>query len=154
MRAPETNSSEITSLKSIFYRRMAADAVELIRRGRDDAEPVTRLPARGTCDHNDAPLAFNCLLRGCDAFARSSKSRCTKSDRHSDRRASNRPTAQAIWLSHSCHTGRLSLFNSKSKIKRGDAGRHSCRRKCSRRSRSRRCFASSERVPPAATSFS
>jgi hypothetical protein len=44
VRAPETNSSEITSLKSIVCRRVAADAVELICCGRDYAEPVTGLP--------------------------------------------------------------------------------------------------------------
>ena len=64
VKAPETNSSEvITSPKLIVCRRVAADAVELIRRGRDYAEPVTVLPNGRTCDQSDAPLTFhNSLL--------------------------------------------------------------------------------------------
>jgi hypothetical protein len=64
VRAPETNPAKfIISPKLIVCRRVAADAVELIRRGRDYAEPVTVLPDGGTCDQSDAPLAFhNSLL--------------------------------------------------------------------------------------------
>jgi hypothetical protein len=59
VRAPETNSSEvITSPKLIVCCRVAADAVELIRRGRDYAEPGTVLPHGRTCDQSDAPFTF------------------------------------------------------------------------------------------------
>jgi hypothetical protein len=59
VRAPETNSSEvITSPKLIVCRRVAADTLQLVRRGRDYAEPVTVLSNGRTCDQSDAPFTF------------------------------------------------------------------------------------------------
>jgi hypothetical protein len=44
VRAPEFNSSEINSLKSILCCRVATYAIELICSRRDHSEPITILP--------------------------------------------------------------------------------------------------------------
>ena len=106
MRAPEFNSSEINSLKSIFCCRVPANSIELICGGRDYSEPITVLPNGRTTDHNSALHSLYALFRGCDCLFWSCKRRRANRDRHGDRGQ----------FRHSCHAPRVSLFNAKSKI--------------------------------------
>ena len=86
---------------------MAADSIELIWRRREHAEPRAVLPAGRTGDHRSALHSLKRLFRGCDSLLRSSERRCADRDRHSDRG----------YLSHSCHSPRVSLFCAKGKSK-------------------------------------
>ena len=63
---------------------MAANSIELVRCGRDYAEPITVLPNGRTGDDGDAPLGLDRLFRGRDALIRSSERRRANRDRHGD----------------------------------------------------------------------
>src|SRR5207237_10495937 len=86
---------------------------------------------------------------------RISKQRCTKDERERDACAANPPTAPARKPGYSCHAKSMRLWPRKTpgKNRPSRVKNQSAQRKCSRRRRLRRAFASSLRLPPAAASL-
>jgi len=161
-RAGKTHPAKLLRRKLFVCRWVRPYPIQLVTGGRDHAEPAARLPNGRTCDQNGAERRV-CLLhnsrllfrRQDDVLAWISKRRCAERECDREARASNRPTAKAARLYYSCHIKKDEPFQCQWQGKtRSVSYRYSCRKKCSRRSRSSFSRASSERVPPAAVSFS
>jgi len=92
---------------------MAAYTIQLRYRGRNRAESIAGLSNLRACYQRVARslslFHSNNLLfwRRDHIVARICERRCTKCDWDRNHCASNRPTAQAARLCHSCHTARL-----------------------------------------------
>jgi hypothetical protein len=153
------------SLSSRNYLSAAVVAISKQHRrgGRNRAQPIAGLRNGRPCEHNVADLLHFLLksLAACrqdDVFARISKARCAKRECDRETCASNRPTAHVTEPRDSCHSESLLLFllysNDKTQAGCPWSEGQSPQRKWSKRRRSKRAFASSLRLPPAAASFS
>ena len=130
--------------------------------GRNRGEPIaghrnTRRRGQRVA-HSFYPLWGRLMLFGRHnnyIVTRISKQRCTKDERERDACAANPPTAPARKPGYSCHAKSMRLWPRKTteKNRPSRVNDQSAQRKCSRRRRLRRAFASSLRLPPAAASL-